>query len=244
MKIQLLNHFENKQEFNIYCDESCHLENDKTKSMGLGAIWCEKKHRKRIFQDLRDIKLKHGFKPYWELKWNGVSPQKINYYKDVLKYFFENDELFFRGVIVPDKNILSHSDYIQTHDEFYYKMYYVLFKQVLKSNIYHIHLDIKDTQGSEKLDTLKECLGKFNIYRIQLVRSNEIELIQLADFIIGALVYAHRGLKTSKAKVELAAYIDKNVARGIYETSAYQNRKFNILIWKSKKAKINGFITE
>ena len=26
--------------FNIYCDESCHLENDGQKAMVLGAVWC------------------------------------------------------------------------------------------------------------------------------------------------------------------------------------------------------------
>ncbi|NHQ60865.1 DUF3800 domain-containing protein [Chlorobium sp. BLA1] len=26
--------------FNIYCDESCHLENDRHKAMVLGAVWC------------------------------------------------------------------------------------------------------------------------------------------------------------------------------------------------------------
>ena len=26
--------------FNVYCDESCHLENDHQKVMVLGAVWC------------------------------------------------------------------------------------------------------------------------------------------------------------------------------------------------------------
>ena len=26
--------------FNIYCDESCHLEHDRQKVMVLGAVWC------------------------------------------------------------------------------------------------------------------------------------------------------------------------------------------------------------
>ena len=26
--------------FNVYCDESCHLEHDRQKVMVLGAIWC------------------------------------------------------------------------------------------------------------------------------------------------------------------------------------------------------------
>lgn len=26
--------------YNLYCDESCHLENDGQKAMVLGAVWC------------------------------------------------------------------------------------------------------------------------------------------------------------------------------------------------------------
>jgi len=26
--------------YNIYCDESCHLENDRQKAMVLGSVWC------------------------------------------------------------------------------------------------------------------------------------------------------------------------------------------------------------
>ena len=26
--------------FNVYCDESCHLENDGYKAMTLGVVWC------------------------------------------------------------------------------------------------------------------------------------------------------------------------------------------------------------
>lgn len=33
------------------------------------------------------------------------------------------------------------------------------------------------------------------IRKIQQVRSHEVELIELADFLIGAVAYAHRGLK-------------------------------------------------
>ncbi len=28
------------QIFNVYCDESCHLENDHQSAMVLGAVWC------------------------------------------------------------------------------------------------------------------------------------------------------------------------------------------------------------
>jgi hypothetical protein len=35
-------------EYNVYCDESCHLENDGQKAMVLGSVWCPKVKREEI----------------------------------------------------------------------------------------------------------------------------------------------------------------------------------------------------
>ena len=34
-------------EFNVYCDESCHLEHSSSNAMALGAIWCPKQKTPR-----------------------------------------------------------------------------------------------------------------------------------------------------------------------------------------------------
>ncbi len=48
------------QVFNIYCDESCHLENDRQKAMVLGAVWCPTEKAREIAEQLREIKKRHG----------------------------------------------------------------------------------------------------------------------------------------------------------------------------------------
>ncbi len=62
--------------YNIYCDESCHLEKDYQKIMVLGAIWCTVPKTKEISDELKDIKTKHGLSNKFELKWTKVSPAK------------------------------------------------------------------------------------------------------------------------------------------------------------------------
>lgn len=42
--------------FNIYCDESCHIENNNQKSMLLGAIWTPFQKKGKIFNRLAEIK--------------------------------------------------------------------------------------------------------------------------------------------------------------------------------------------
>ena len=41
-------------EYNIYCDESCHLEHDGIKPMAIGAVWCPREAKDTIFSRLRE----------------------------------------------------------------------------------------------------------------------------------------------------------------------------------------------
>src|SRR3990167_10014888 len=137
--------------FNIYCDESCHLENDNKKYMVLGAVWCPLDKTQEIATRIREIKEKHFDSRYRETKWNKVSPAKLEFYIDLIDYFFDEANLHFRAIIA-DKSNLDHGRFQQSHDDWYYKMYFSLLKIILnpKSN-YRIYIDIKDTRGGSKV---------------------------------------------------------------------------------------------
>ena len=96
------------QVFNIYCDESCHLENDHQQVMVLGAVWCPQEKTREIFVRIREIKIRHEMRPDFEVKWSKVSPAKKEFYIDLIDYFFDDDDLHFRALIVPDKSKLQH----------------------------------------------------------------------------------------------------------------------------------------
>lgn len=49
-----------KRIYNIYCDESCHLEHDGIKPMLLGCVWCPENKKDAIFARLREIKIRMG----------------------------------------------------------------------------------------------------------------------------------------------------------------------------------------
>ena len=112
-------------EYNVYCDESCHLKNDDSDIMIMGALWCKKDKVKEISKRIREIKVRHGLKPSFEIKWNKVSASKVEFYMNIVDYFFDDDDLHFRCIIVKDKKKLDHDRFNQTHDDFYYKMYFV-----------------------------------------------------------------------------------------------------------------------
>ena len=228
-------------EINIYCDESCHLENDNSNVMVLGAIMCPDEIKREIFQKIRKIKQKHKLKKFFEIKWTKVSSSKKDFYLDLINYFFDEKALGFRAVII-DKAFLNHDKFFQTHDEFYYKMYYYLLKAMFDStHNYNIYLDIKDTKGYEKTQELKKICNYLSkerdftkkiIEKIQEVRSNEIELIQIADLLIGAVAYINRGLTTNPAKLEIIEKIKLKSGYPLTQSTFLRESKFNLFKWK------------
>mgnify|MGYP002723421517 CR=1 FL=1 len=232
--------------FNLYCDESNHLERDDSPSMVLGALWCEVQNVRSVTAQLRRIKELHGLAPTFESKWTKVSPGKIAYYQDLLEFFSQDPRLRFRGVLIPDKSKLDHTRFGQTHDDWYYKMYFTMLKYIISpSNSYRIYIDIKDTRGAEKTRELHDVLCN-NIYdfnhktiqRVQQIRSDESELLQLADLIIGAIGYDSRGITTSGAKAALVAQLKgQHGPRALTHTSSFSSTKFNLLVWDAQGAK-------
>lgn len=235
-------------EINIYCDESCHLENDKQKVMGFGSIWCPKSYRMKICREIREIKKSFGIKEKAEIKWTKIAPSKAEFYKKLVEYFFTNENLKFRGLIIPDKSILNHEKYNRTHDDFYYIMYYHTLKHFLKNReIYNIYIDIKDSKSWEKTCNLKYWLIQYfhkkNYYlendnfikKVQLIRSHESELLQLADLLLGGIVYKNRGEYTSDAKYSVVQKIEEFNKYPLTHKSLYGDSKFNILIWDGEK---------
>lgn len=226
--------------FNIYCDESCHLENDRQKSMVLGAIRVPKRLTKSISNDIVNIKKQHGINKFTEIKWTKVSNSKLDFFKSLIEYFFNNDNITFRALIVPDKEKLNHVAFKQTHDDWYYKMYYNMLKTIIITSAEnYIYLDIKDTQGAYKVRKLQEVLcNKFRdfnqeiIRRIQQIRSEESQILQLADLLIGAVSYCNRELNTSNAKVELVRLIQERSGYSLRETTYYLEPKLNLLVWE------------
>ena len=117
--------------FNVYLDESCHLENDSADVMMLGAVWCPLAKARDIGIRVRDIQKQHGLSDEFEIKWTKVSQSKEDFYLAVLDYFLDNDDLHFRGVVVPDKTKLDHAKYGQSHDDWYYKMCFTLLEPIV-----------------------------------------------------------------------------------------------------------------
>lgn len=230
----------------IYCDESCHLENDRNDIMVLGAIICDDLEKEQIFKEIKEIKKKHGVSPYFEIKWTKVSNGKIELYKELIEYFFNNTNLNFRGLVAKGKKNLNYEKYNSgSFDKWYYKMYYLLLNHMIYSdNEYRIFLDIKDTRGGPRVKKLHDVLCN-NIYdfkkdvikKVEQIHSNHSEILQLTDLIIGALSYYNRGLITSEGKLKLIKVIENMVDHKLNISSNRNQTKFNLFIWEGRGEK-------
>ncbi len=231
-------------ELNIYCDESCHLPNDQKSIMAIGAIFCPVADIKKISKDIYNLKSKHKIGHDVEFKWLKVSKNKLPFYLELIDYFFSQSELRFRCLVVSDKSKLDHERFNQTHDDWYYKMYYQLIKPMInKSNSYNIYLDIKDTRSETKVKKLHNVLANSLhdsnyslIKKVQSIRSHETNLMQITDLLLGAVSYANRNEGGSEAK---KSFIEKTSALSgstLKSTTSLNASKFNLFFWNPNSA--------
>ena len=234
-------------EFNIYCDESCHLKSNNSQYMLIGAIYCPKLKVKKVNQYIQHLKRNYNLSNSIELKWNKVDKKTEKLYLDIINYFFNTDYLKFR-VIVIDKSLLNHEKYNQTENEFYHKAYYEMLKYIIiPGNTYNIYPDIKDTNSYYYHQIMLKFLrikisdsNKKTIKKVQPIRSYESPILQINDILIGALSYYYRHLNANQSKIKIVNEITRLYDGSFDHTSYYSNSKFNIFIWRSKDADSNN----
>lgn len=227
---------------NIYCDESCHLYNDKLDVMSLGAVYCYNSTSAKIKKFIRKLKEKYNFNK--EIKWAHVSCKYIDMYKEIINKFVNSTYLFVRIVVIKNKQAYkfkSSSEY----DEFYYKSYYQLLIRILDNDCYYrIFLDRKDANGKNKQKNLRRilCNARYDFNREYIEEIVEVDsqcnsLVQLADFFTGMVTYYHRGLhekeNADRCKKELVELLIAKV--DISKTTALSKKSFNIFLWEGSK---------
>lgn len=227
----------------LYCDESCHLPNDNSDVMVLGGVLCQYDQLEIVKKEIRKIKEKYGLNRNFEIKWTSVSFNLLPFYKELIDLFFSNDALQFRAVVAKGKSKLDHDKYNHgNYDEWYYKMYFYQVDGFIEPREeYRIFIDIKDTNGTPRINKLHEvlCNNRYDfkgdvIKTIQQVSSERNDLLQLADLIIGSLSYYNRGLaKKENAKKEIVDYIVKKSNFNFYGTTRSEH-KFNIFNWQPR----------
>ena len=109
---------------------------------------------------------------------------------------------------------------------------------IVPTKRYSIYLDIKDTRSEFKRQELEKVLRTtkydgtgLTIRHVQQIRSHESELMQLADFIMGIVTYANRGLDSSPAKTALVQRLKERTGFSLTRSTWLREPKLNLLVW-------------
>ena len=225
------------EEINLYCDESNHLQHN-SNMMTLGYISCPVYKVREYNEKIRNIKERNGLNKKCEIKWTKVSRSKVNFYRELIEMFFNDDDLKFRCIIA-DKSVLDYNKYRITHDGWYYRMYYLLLgKSLFENNRYNIYIDKKDTCSVNKVRELKKILknsyydfASTMISKVQQVDSKEIEIIQLNDIFVGAVGYCNNHFQSSDIKLEMVEMIRSYSNSDLLSSTPLSQNKFNLFVW-------------
>jgi len=211
--------------------------------MILGAVWCPQPAAAAQNYRIAALKKEYGLSQFFEIKWGKVSSSKVAFYAALVNSFFDTATLNFRAWVVPDKSILRHESLAQTHDDWYYKMYFNMLKVIIRPNhMYHVYLDIKDSQSRRKLQKLHEVLANANydfqrkiIARMQHVHSHDVGLLQMTDLLVGAVSYAVRNLTGSPAKRQIVELVKQRSGLSLTRNTLPSATKFNLCFWQPNR---------
>jgi hypothetical protein len=219
----------------IYCDESRHDGGNNNRYMAIGGLWVDRDRKEDLTKELRHLLREVNLLS--EIKWSKVSSKKLEEYKKIIDFFFENKELNYR-VIVVDQQKLDLTKFHGGDKELgFYKFYYELIRHwILPSNYYLILLDYKKNKGADRYTTFKTILERVAskqqawITDLTIIDSKESPLAQLSDLLTGAVAASWCQFQGDTAKYQLAEYIaSKTVSKNLTVGSASPAfSKFNI----------------
>jgi len=202
----------------VYCDESRHDGGVESRFMAIGSLWVPRCHKVEITKALHSLFRDEGF--HAEVKWSKVSASRLAAYQKVVDFFFAQDALRFRVIVVDHAKYDPERFHSGDRELGFYKFYYEMLVQWLEpGNEYLILLDFKQNQSADRYRDLRAVLtrklkGEAKILDLTVIDSGETPLAQLCDLLTGAVASAWCGdAKAGNAKAELCAHIAR--CRGV-----------------------------
>lgn len=222
--------------FEVYCDESRPDLLGSSKPHGqfmvIGSLWLAARDRQAFKTEIHAMRNRHRIGG--EFKWQKVSPSRVEFYKEVIEWFYQKaDRLRFRCIAVDQRQIdlkLYHED---DQELGFYKFYYQLLHHwILDFNQYTFFLDFKANRRRDRLPVLKQCLDRANlssvVFAVQPVRSHESVLIQLADVLTGmAASRLNNQLRNGGAKFTVLSHYEK-LHGALIKPTQKGEQKFNV----------------
>jgi len=227
---------DNIKQINIYCDESRHTSDPFDTFTVIGAIACPRDQKREVVRRIHCLKAKH--KAHGEFGWKRLSPNRRDFYWDLLE-LFKTSELTFRCLTV-DRSLLDHDTFNGGDSELgFYKMYYQMLVHWMKPGChYHMYLDWQQNKNQSRFSDLHDNLsrklsGRAKVECLEPVSSHNQPLIELTDLLIGAVGYywnnRHLVDGASKIKTEFCQVLAQSVQLHDLRANTYASKdKFSL----------------
>lgn len=228
--------------YNVFCDESrqdllaCRDSvSDMNRYCCIGGLMLPLESRDYIKSKIKALQEKYNL--HGELKWGTVSNNKINFYLDLIDYFFSESELTFRTIVI-DAQKINNTAYNNSDQELgYYKFYYqLLYHWLVPGRIYRIYTDQKTNGDKQRLKDLKDILNNSyyshsTIESIQSIDSRQSLILQMENILMGAVGYKFNFGKNgaSSAKNMVIGKIEQYLKHQICHTDKNEH-KFNVFV--------------
>ena len=234
-----------RNKINIYCDESRHTSGG-DQFMVIGAVICDREKKREYVHQIHLLKKRYNTQG--EFGWKRLSPNRKDFYFELIDFFMEND-INFKCIVV-DKSKIDNERYNDGDSELgFYKFYYQMLKDLLEANNeYYIYLDWQQNREQHRFSTLKFFLqrkleGRAKIACLEPVTSSNQPLIELADLLIGAVGYQYNKRASSDVKTAFCTRLaialhERNSKYFKYHRldtfTAKSEKKFNIFKWEPR----------
>ena len=227
------------QKVEIYCDESrpdlfTTTSHEKDNYLLIGGLKLLAKHRESIKESIKNLRKKYNI--YSEIKWNKVSRNKIEFYKELIDIFFLfKDNLRFRCIAVEAKKMDVEHFHDNDAELGFYKFYYQLLNHwILDYNNYKIFTDLKTNREKNRLNILNSILNNTHLFSyissIQALPSHQVVLLQLTDLLLGlAGARLNNSCDKNSSKMELLKYFEKKLKQKIKATPK-DELKYNVFV--------------
>ncbi|MDU8923646.1 DUF3800 domain-containing protein [Pasteurellaceae bacterium LIM206] len=230
--------------YKIFCDESGHLEQNKLDAMVLGAICCSNEKSIELSKKIKWLRHKYQFRQ--EFKWTKLNKHYWELYKEVIDTILFDPDVNFKATVINEKNRLNHDIYNKdSHNLFYYKMFYYTLKNFLsEGNNYRVYLDYMDTLGSQRAKELCKVLMSEHYQQVNLsatiIRSEESQLLQVCDLLIGAVAYKNRDDIEHKSEIKkhFVHYLEEKLGYCLNASAPPWEKQFNIFCFQPRKENV------
>ncbi|MBW7875628.1 MAG: DUF3800 domain-containing protein [Candidatus Cloacimonetes bacterium] len=217
--------------YEVYCDESqpdlLFTTKPRFQYLLIGSLWLPESFRSTIKTRVKELRAQ--FNAWGEIKWTKVSNSKLNFYLALVELFFSfHDNLRFRCIAI-DHQAVDRSHFCGDCELGFYKFYYqLLYHWISDEDQYRIFVDSKTGRDPQRISVLRRCLSSTRVESIQSLPSNELVLLQLCDFLIGAVnAKLNNTLAGNEAKKQVIEKIEALLRCPIKSTPKGE-KKFNL----------------